>query len=176
MRHKYSDRIKPHFDQLQNSVQQFIEWSSPHARKVKNEWEQVGEHIHPVAKTDESIRRMAAFALDLLISFLLWLFPIGGWVLSVGYMLLRDSLPFLAGKSAGKRFFHLRVAQRGNLKPITGRYLLSAKRNLTILVPGLNLYDIYSYFIHGDRLGDQWAVTLVIDERYDMSSKTGTLT
>ncbi len=173
---KYYEKLKPTIDQFRKLVDEVIEWLTPQARKLKTEIEQVGDHIHPVTKSDEGIRRMAAFALDCFIAFLLFLFPLGGWILSLAYLLFRDALPFLNGQSAGKRFFQLRVVKKVSLRPITRNYKRSFKRSITLLVPIVNLVDIFMYFTRGGRAGDQWADTLVIDERYDTSSNKGSRT
>lgn len=172
MGNKLNKTLQIYREQIRKFIEELIVWGTPQAQKLKTELEHVGDHIHPETKTDEAIRRMAAFALDCFIAFLLGLFPLGGWVLSVIYLLFRDAFPFLNGKSAGKSFFHLRVVKKRTLRPLTRSFKRSFKRSVTLLIPGLNLVDIYMYFTKGERIGDHWADTLVIDERYDTSSSS----
>jgi len=144
-----------------------------HSRKTLREVEKIKwkDHFHPYSYSTEGIERLASAGLDVFIASGLILFPLAGWLLSIGYILMRDSLPFLQGQSLGKHFFGLRVVQQSNLKPITRRYKTSMIRGGVMLVPGLNLYDAYIYFTTGSRVADQWAKTLVISERYNVSDQ-----
>ncbi|MFT3740137.1 MAG: hypothetical protein QM786_15420 [Breznakibacter sp.] len=129
-------------------------------------------YLHPSVYTSEGIERLASVGLDLFIGISIMLFPLGGWIIGIAYVLLRDALPFLQGQSLGKHFFGLRVVTKHNLKPITGQYKRSIIRGAIILIPGLNLWDIYVYFTSGQRLADEWTQTMVIKERYHIGTDT----
>ena len=111
-----------------------------------------------------------AVGLDLFISFLLLLFPLFGWVLSLAYFITRDALPWFDGQSVGKHFFGLRVVNKGSLEAITNNYKQSIIRSVVFLTPVLNLYDIYIYLTKGERLADKWSETTVIKDRYFIPS------
>lgn len=131
-------------------------------------------YFHPSVYSTEGIERMASAGLDLFIgSSLMMLFPIAGQLVGLCYFLLRDSLPFLQGQSLGKHFFGLRVVKQFNLKPITRSYKCSSIRGGVLLVPGLNLYDIYIYMTTGQRWVDGKTETLVIKEKYNVQDSTG---
>lgn len=116
---------------------------------------------------------MASVSLDLFIAVSIMLFPLGGWAIGIAYVLLRDALPFLQGQSLGKHFFGLRVVTKHNLKPITKQYKRAVVRGAVLLIPILNIWDIYNYFTTGQRLADEWTQTLVIKERYHIGGDTG---
>ena len=173
---KIKQYLKPYIAQLRQFIEETIKWVTPKARQLQEELEQVSNHIHPETQSDAGLKRIAAFALDLFIAALMWLFPLGGPVLALAYLLIGDALPFLNGQSVGKQFFKLRVVVKGTLRPITRRYKRSFKRRITLLIPGLNLVDIFLYFTRGERTGDKWADTIVIEERYFTSPDKGSRT
>lgn len=91
-----------------------------------------------------------------------------GWLLYITYMLLRDSLPFLNGQSLGKKVLKLRVVDQDTLEPITGKFGKSAVRTLSIFIPIVNIIDIIFIFNadkRHQRMGDQWAKTIVIKDQ-----------
>ena len=130
-------------------------------------------NLHNQTFSTEGMERMAAVFVDLFIGALLFLFPLLGWLWGLLYFLLKDSLPFINGQSIGKQFFGLRVVQKGTLKPITGDYKKSILRGVVFITPILNLVDIFAYLTKGERIADSWTDTIVINERYFISSNKG---
>ena len=78
-------------------------------------------------------------------------------LLGVAYFLCRDGF---TGRSFGKRLMGLHV-ERADRGPCTLR--ASCKRNLSLLVPGLNLVELWLFLRrpHEPRIGDRFAGTRV---------------
>ena len=92
------------------------------------------------------------------------------WAVGLGYLLTRDSLPFLGGQSVGKKAMHLRVLTLDG-KPLTGNWEPGLIRNALLCLPliggFLELFILLSREgkpDQGRRLGDEWAKTNVILE------------
>lgn len=167
--------MKSHLGKWSKLALEATDLAIEHTRKSiqyveKIKWK---DYFHPYTYSTEGIERLASIGLDLFIASGLILFPGIGWLLSITYILMADALPFLQGQSLGKHFFGLRVVHQTNLKPITRRYKKSVIRGAVLLIPGLNLYDIYTYFSKGERIADTWAKTAVISERYNVRSGNG---
>lgn len=91
------------------------------------------------------------------------------WLLGMAYMVTRDSLPFLNGRSVGKTAMKLRAVNMDN-QPLTGKWEPSLIRNAVLLIPFFALIELIVLLIREDkpergrRLGDEWAKTKVIIE------------
>lgn len=87
-----------------------------------------------------------------------------GWLLYLGYMLTKDSLPFLGGQSIGKRVMKLR-AVRNDGTPLTGDWKTGLIRNAFLLISPVELLVLLlreEKPDKGRRLGDDFAKTKVI--------------
>jgi uncharacterized RDD family membrane protein YckC len=122
---------------------------------MKNEeklaWEKVGLS-----------ERLMAGLIDLIIVAILCLFPRIGWMVGLIYLLTKDSLGFLDGQSFGKKLFNLRTIALPHYGALTGWPEKSVIRGLIILIPVLNIIDLYYLIIHKVRIADRWAETRVI--------------
>ena len=87
-----------------------------------------------------------------------------GWI---GYMLVRDALPFLDGHSLGKRIMKIKAVTLEG-KSLSGDWGTSVLRNLLLAIPFVNLIEVVVLFTRKDkggtlrRLGDEWAKTKVV--------------
>ena len=88
-----------------------------------------------------------------------------GYALQLGYWLTKDALPFLDGKSVGKKVMGLRAVTTEG-KPLTGNWKASAIRNVFLYIA---LIEAIVLFLRKDdpakkglRLGDDFANTKVI--------------
>lgn len=117
---------------------------------------------------------IAAFGLSLMLVLLLpeLLERLAGLV-GVGYMLVRDSLPFLKGQSLGKTAMKLK-AVKGAGADLTGDWQTAVIRNILMVVPifgplieAVVLVSRDNKRERGLRLGDEWAKTRVIVWRPD---------
>ncbi|MEO5914529.1 MAG: RDD family protein [Luteolibacter sp.] len=91
------------------------------------------------------------------------------WLVALAYIVTRDSLPFLGGQSVGKKAMNLRAVTLDG-KPLTGNWEVSLIRNGILLIPPLQLLELWILLTReekperGLRLGDEWAKTKVIVE------------
>lgn len=91
------------------------------------------------------------------------------WLLGIGYLVARDSLPFLGGQSVGKKAMKLRAVTRDD-KPLTGIWEPALIRNGVLMIPFFALVELVVLLTREDkperglRLGDEWAKTKVILE------------
>ncbi len=89
------------------------------------------------------------------------------WVLLAGYLVTRDSLPFLKGQSIGKMAMKLKVEKQGG-GDITGDWRTAVVRNIALVIPLFALVEEIVLFTREDkpekslRLGDEWATTKVV--------------
>jgi uncharacterized RDD family membrane protein YckC len=89
------------------------------------------------------------------------------WLLGVGYMVTRDSLPFLGGQSVGKKAMKLRAVNREG-QSLTGNWEAALIRNAILMIPFFGLIELFVLLTRegkpeqGVRLGDEWAKTKVI--------------
>lgn len=81
-----------------------------------------------------------------------------GLVLSTAYSYVRDAV---GGRSIGRRLLRLRVVDRDSRLPIGA--LRSLKRELPLHVFPLSLAELWLGRKAGQRLGDRWAKTVVVD-------------
>lgn len=121
--------------------------------------------------------RMIAVLIDVLISVGLYIAAVivlPGFVeraavlLCLGYMITRDSLPFLGGQSVGKRAMKIKVLTLED-KPITGNWEAAVVRNVLFFLPFVGpLIELFVLLTRegkpdeGRRLGDEWAKTKVV--------------
>ncbi len=109
--------------------------------------------------------RVLAQLIDLALSGLVALVPFIGWAIGLGYFLVRDSLPFLKGQSIGKKAMKIKVTDADGAD-LVGNYVPSLIRNLTLMIPLMpivELYILYKNPANMARIGDQWALTRVIN-------------
>ena len=136
-----------------------------------------------LSKADIGKRAVAAI-IDVVISYIVGLIPVIGWLIGAAYMALRDGFTFepFVGQSLGKKLLNLRavvVETGGNCD-----YVLSIKRNLPFIIPMIFMViPVVGWIIgavlwvialiievilvitdeNGDRLGDKIAGTRVIE-------------
>jgi uncharacterized RDD family membrane protein YckC len=84
-----------------------------------------------------------------------------------GYLLTRDSLPFLQGQSIGKKALNLQaVSETG--ESLSGNWNSGLIRNVPMVIPIFPLVELIVLLVNKDkpaglrRLGDQWAKTKVV--------------
>ena len=89
---------------------------------------------------------------------------------NIAYFLLRDALPFLDGRSVGKKMLGLRaVTSEG--KSLSGDFKSSALRNVVLMIPFFPIVELVILITKKDtpegglRLGDQWFNTKVITDK-----------
>lgn len=85
----------------------------------------------------------------------------------IGYMLTRDSLPFLDGQSIGKKVLNLRaVTETG--ESLSGNWNPGIIRNVPMIIPVFPLVEFIILLANKDkpgglrRFGDQWGKTKVV--------------
>lgn len=126
------------------------------------------------------LKRFGAGLIDGIISGLLGMVPLVGWLAAIAYSLAKDGL--FEGASLGKKLLNLKVK---TLEGEQGDYLVSSKRNLIFAIPSLFMIIpllgmviatpvalvigiIEAIFIITDplgrRLGDKFANSVVIEE------------
>ncbi|MFC0019379.1 RDD family protein [Roseibacillus persicicus] len=96
------------------------------------------------------------------------------FLLGASYLLTKDSLGILNGRSIGKRFMKLRAETR-NHRPLTGDYRSSLRRNLSFLIAPIEFAILYvreDEPTRGLRLGDDWARTQVVPFEKPLPRKT----
>jgi uncharacterized RDD family membrane protein YckC len=106
--------------------------------------------------------RLVAGFIDIIITILLSLFPKIGWLFGLIYLLGKDSFSFLGGQSFGKKLFNLRVIALPHHVALTGWPEKSIIRGLVLLIPVLNIIDLYYLITKKVRIADRWAETRVI--------------
>jgi len=90
-------------------------------------------------------------------------------LLGLAYMVTRDSLPFLNGRSVGKTAMNLRAVSIDN-QSLTEKWEPALIRNVVLIIPFFALIELYVLLTRenkpegGRRLGDEWAKTKVIIE------------
>lgn len=92
------------------------------------------------------------------------------FLLNVGYLLTRDSLPFLGGQSVGKKAMKIQVVTLDG-KSLVNNWQPALVRNGVLLIPLFSFVELFLLLTReekperGRRLGDEWAKTKVIFER-----------
>ena len=90
-----------------------------------------------------------------------------GWLASIGYLLVKDSLPFLDGQSIGKKIVKTKAVTEDGAS-LAGNWTAGVTRNASICIVLLSWVELVVLLINKDeptglrRLGDQWAKTKVI--------------
>ena len=129
--------------------------------------------VAPFAK-----RFLAAFidtAVCVVLALVLSVLPALGGVLAflatAGYLLTRDSLPFLNGQSVGKKVIGL-MTLTADGQPLTGNWQAGLIRNAILVIPCAGpvielvvLLTREDKAQRGCRLGDEWASTKVVIHR-----------
>ena len=108
------------------------------------------------------MERMLAAIIDLIIVGGFCFFPRIGWVIGLLYHLTRDSLPFLNGQSFGKYLMHIQVITLDQQESLVNTPQKSVIRGVVMLIPILNIIDVWYLFAKGYRLADKWAETAVV--------------
>ena len=106
-----------------------------------------------------------AFVIDCAIAFGLGMFPKIGWIFGVIYFLLKDSLYFTKGQSFGKKIMKIQVVSDHKNEPLINYPQKSLIRNLILLIPILNLVEIYFFLLRTKRLGEIWSETSVVSSK-----------
>lgn len=120
--------------------------------------------------------RIVAAVIDLLVGLgitisCIWVLPgLLEWIgqlVGLAYFVTRDSLPFLAGQSVGKKAIKLKVTTLEGAS-LAGNWHAALIRNGILLIPFFALVELYILLTRengvdrGRRLGDEWAKTKVI--------------
>ena len=92
------------------------------------------------------------------------------FLVNIAYFLLRDALPFLDGRSVGKKVLGLRAVTAEG-KSLSGDFKSSALRNVVLMIPFFPIVELVILITKKDspeaglRLGDQWFSTKVISDK-----------
>lgn len=123
------------------------------------------EFINPDQTPATLGNRILAALIDGVIAMLLYpVIPPLGYLAGIAYMLTRDALPFLEGQSVGKKVMKLKAVQLESGAALTGNWVTSVTRNITMVIPLMPLVELIVLSNNKDnqRLGDQWAKTKVV--------------
>ena len=108
--------------------------------------------------------RFLAFLIDGALVLLLCLIPKVGWLFGLIYFLGKDAMPSMNGQSLGKKVFGIRILSEATHEPLYLHPRRSITRGLILLIPVVNIVDIYLLLTTGRRLADKWTETYVIKE------------
>lgn len=109
------------------------------------------------------IERIFAFVVDIFVAVALTVVPVIGVGLAGLYFFVKDILPFNGKTSFGKAVYHIRVVNIQDNSPLTKQMMFKAVvRNIFILIPLLNIVDLYYLLSTGKRLVDIWIETDVV--------------
>ena len=93
------------------------------------------------------------------------------YLASLGYLITRDSLPFLGGQSIGKKAMKIKVVTLEG-KSLVGNWESAVIRNIPLIIPLFGFVELFILLSReekperGRRLGDEWAKTQVVfDEK-----------
>lgn len=92
-----------------------------------------------------------------------------GFLAYAGYMICRDSLPFLGGQSVGKKIMKIRAVTLDG-QSLVGKWEVSLLRSGALIIGPFSIVEIIILATRegkpdaGRRLGDEWAKTKVIAE------------
>lgn len=85
------------------------------------------------------------------------------YLVSIGYLLTKDSLPFLEGQSIGKKVMKIKVIKDATGQSILNDWGSGVIRGLSLLIPLFNFVDALMVLSsESKRFGDKWAGTTVI--------------
>lgn len=118
------------------------------------------------AQLAKPVDRLVAGLLDFII--VLCLFKIAmflGLTIGLAYWFLRDAIPGMNGQSLGKKLMKIKVLSARN-QPLVNDYKAAALRQVSNIVPLLNLYEVYLLVTSPkyQRFGDQLTQTTVVRE------------
>lgn len=91
------------------------------------------------------------------------------WLTGLGYLITRDSLPFLGGQSVGKKAMKLKAVTLDG-QSLVSNWPAALIRNGVLIIPFFGLVELFILLTREDkpergrRLGDEWAKTQVILE------------
>ncbi|MBI2817039.1 MAG: RDD family protein [Acidobacteria bacterium] len=107
--------------------------------------------------------RFFAAVIDFVLGLVLLAIPWLGIVLCIVYGLVKDALPFLDGKSIGKRAMGIRAVKDPGGESLTGDYPTAIVRQISLAIPIFNIVDALMVLSTSRRrFGDQWAKTMVV--------------
>lgn len=98
------------------------------------------------------------------------------YLASLGYLITRDSLPFLGGQSIGKKAMKIKAVTLEG-KSLVGNWETAFIRNVVLLIPPMGFVELIILLTREDkpergrRLGDEWAKTKVIFEEKPLASE-----
>lgn len=101
------------------------------------------------------LERQVALAFDVFVCVLLGVLPWFGWVVAAAYFLLRGvDLPKLGTVGIGKSLYGLKIAYtNGNDAPVP--WLVVMVHNLALLLPLLNIVELYFFWYRDKRCVDR---------------------
>ncbi|MCG8578978.1 MAG: RDD family protein [Bacteroidales bacterium] len=115
-----------------------------------------------IGKTALFTERILAASIDLSIVLGLSLFPRIGWLFGLIYFLFKDSLGILKGQSFGRRLFKIKVISLEDGNDLIAKPDKALIRQIVLLVPILNLIEVFYFFFRDERLGAKWSSTTVV--------------
>lgn len=98
------------------------------------------------------------------------------YLASLGYLITRDSLPFLNGQSVGKKAMKIRAVTLEG-KSLIGNWETALIRNFVLVIPPMGFVELIILLTREDkpergrRLGDEWAKTKVIFEQKPLTGE-----
>lgn len=115
-----------------------------------------------IGQTHLFTERLLAFIIDLSIVLGLSLFPRIGWLFGLIYFLFKDSMGLLKGQSFGRRLFKIKVVSKEEGESLINNPNKALIRQIVLLVPVLNLIELFYFLFRQERLGARWSSTTVI--------------
>lgn len=82
------------------------------------------------------------------------------YLIQIGYTLFRDAL--FGGQSIGKKIMKYKAVKEDG-SSLEGDFGTSATRNISLIIPIVNLIDCIFVITDKPRLGDNWAKTKVVN-------------
>lgn len=120
-----------------------------------------------IGQTNFFYPRVLAYGVDLIITIGLSLFPRIGWIFGLIYFLFKDAMPFNNGQSYGRRLFKIRLVNSHDEQSLVKTPEKSLIRHIILLIPLLNLYELYLFLFSKSRLGEKWSETKVVSSEND---------
>jgi uncharacterized RDD family membrane protein YckC len=109
-------------------------------------------------------KRFMAALIDGVLGWAVSTVPYVGVFVALLYAFTKDAWPILDGQSVGKRAMSIRVVKERTGESLTGDYLASVIRQVSLFIPLFNLVDACMVFSAGRRrFGDRWAGTTVLE-------------
>jgi uncharacterized RDD family membrane protein YckC len=117
----------------------------------------------PAAELATPGSRFVAFVIDTVLCFAVMAVPYLGPIVGLVYGLVKDALPVLDGQSIGKRAMGIRAVREADGSPLTGDYVASIVRQVSLMIPVFGIIDAFMVFsVDAKRFGDRWARTIVV--------------